>query len=230
MTATPLTIAIDGPAASGKGTLARALAGHYGLPHLDTGLTYRAVAKAMMDAGERLEDEDRAVAKAAELDLAALDRETLSLHEIGQAASVVAAMPRVRAELVEVQRRMASSGPGIVMDGRDIGTVVLPGATVKFFVTATPEMRARRRYDEMVARGLDDVTFMDILNDLKRRDERDMQRETSPLRPASDALLLETTGMSISEALEAAISHVDTVSGRTAGHASSGHQDPKKSA
>ena len=149
----PLTIAIDGPAASGKGTLSRRLAAHYGLPHLDTGLTYRAVAHAMMGADDALDDEGAAVRRAHALELGTLDRATLSAHEIGEAASRVAVMPAVRRALVEAQRRFASAGAGAVLDGRDIGTVVLPGATVKLFVTASPEMRARRRYDEMVERG-----------------------------------------------------------------------------
>ena len=205
----PLTIAIDGPAASGKGTLARLLAAHYGLPHLDTGLTYRAVAHAMLAAGDPLEDEERAIARAGDLALATLDRATLSKHEIGEAASRVAVMPSLRRALVEAQRRFAAGEPGAVLDGRDIGTVVLPDATVKLYVTASPEMRARRRYDEIVARGSSETSYLDVLSDLKARDERDSGRADSPLRPARDAHLLNTTTMGISEAMGRARSIVD---------------------
>ena len=215
-------IAIDGPAASGKGTLARALSARYGVPHLDTGLTYRAVAKALMEAGEPLDDEAVAERRAAALDLAMLDREALSVHEIGQAASRVAAMPSVRATLVEAQRALARRGRGVVMDGRDIGTVVLPDALVKLFVTASPEMRARRRYDEMLGRGREDASYVGVLDDLKRRDERDTSRAVSPLRPADDAHLLDTTEMSISQALEKAVAHVEAALRRAAGHAERG--------
>ena len=215
-------IAIDGPAASGKGTLARLLAERYGVPHLDTGLTYRAVAKALMDARERLDDEQAAVRRAEALDLSAMDRAVLSRHEVGEAASKVAVMPRVREALVEAQRRFAREGQGAVLDGRDIGTVVLPDAPVKLYVTASPEMRARRRYDEISARGSAQgsaLTYLDVLDDLKRRDARDMGREDSPLRPAPDAHLLDTTAMSISEALERAAAYVDAAFGHPAGRA-----------
>ena len=205
----PLTIAIDGPAASGKGTLARQLAAHYGLPHLDTGLTYRAVAYAMLRGGNALDDEDAAVARAHGLNLGALDRDVLSAHEVGEAASRVAVMPRLRAALVEAQRRFARGEPGAVLDGRDIGTVVLPDATVKLYVTASAEMRAKRRHDEMVSRGRTDTTFVDVLDDLKARDARDSGRADSPLRPANDAHLLDTTTMGISDALERARRIVD---------------------
>ena len=214
----PLTIAIDGPAASGKGTLSRRLAAHYGLPHLDTGLTYRAVGRAMLEAGDALDDEATAVKRALALDLGALDRDALSVHEIGEAASRVAVMPAVRRALVEAQRRFASSGSGAVLDGRDIGTVVLPNATAKLFVTASPQTRARRRHEEMMGRGRTDVTFEDVLTDLSARDERDMGRADSPLRPAADAHLLDTTAMGISDALERAREHIDAAI-RTAGDA-----------
>ena len=216
----PLTIAIDGPAASGKGTLARRLAAHYGLPHLDTGLTYRAVGRAMLEAGDPLDDEKAAVARAMTLDLGSLDRTVLSVHEIGEAASRVAVMPSVRRALVEAQRRFAEAGEGAVLDGRDIGTVVLPNATAKLFVEAGPETRAKRRHDEMLARGRTDVTFEDVLADLRARDARDTGRADSPLRPAEDAYLLDTTAMGISEALEQAREYVDAAI-RTAGDAAS---------
>ena len=205
----PLTIAIDGPAASGKGTLARQLAARYELPHLDTGLTYRAVAHAMLAANDRLEDEAAALDRARALDLGALDREALSVHEIGEAASRVAVLPALRRALVELQRGFASSGPGAVLDGRDVGTVVLPDATVKLFVTASPESRARRRHAETVGRGRSDIAYDDVLADLRARDERDASRPDSPLRPADDAHLLDTTAMGISEALERARAIVD---------------------
>ena len=205
----PLTIAIDGPAASGKGTLARAIAERYRVPHLDTGLTYRAVAKALLDAGEPLNDEPLAARRADRLDLGALDRAVLSQHEIGNAASKVAAMPAVRRALVDAQRRFAREGKGAVLDGRDIGTVVLPDALVKLFVVAAPEMRARRRYDEMVERGRTDTTYMDVLTDLKERDRRDTERDESPLRPADDAHLLDTTELTIAAAIERASELID---------------------
>ena len=205
----PLTIAIDGPAASGKGTLARQLAARYGLPHLDTGLTYRAVAHAMLHAGDALDDAAAAVRRAHELDLGALDREVLSVHEIGEVASRVAVMPALRRALVEAQRRFAREGTGAVLDGRDIGTVVLPDATVKLFVTASPEARALRRHAEMVERGRRDADYDAVLADLRARDQRDSGRADSPLRPAEDAHLLDTTTMGISVALERARSIVD---------------------
>ncbi|MGV0909767.1 (d)CMP kinase [Martelella sp. FOR1707] len=203
-----LVIAIDGPAAAGKGTLARKLAAHYGLPHLDTGLTYRATAKALIDAGKPLDDETIAAEMAGAIDLAGLDRAVLSAHEIGEAASKVAAMPRVRTALVAAQRRFAETGAGAVLDGRDIGTVVCPGATVKLYVTADPELRARRRYDEIVAGG-GTADFAEIFEDVKRRDARDMGREDSPLRPADDAHLLDTSKMGIEAAFQAARAIID---------------------
>ncbi len=201
-------IAIDGPAAAGKGTLARKLAEHYGLPHLDTGLTYRATAKALVDAGKPLDDETIAAETAAAIDLGNLDRTVLSAHEIGEAASKVAAMPSVRVALVEAQRRFAEAGRGAVLDGRDIGTVVCPDAPVKLYVTADAEIRARRRYDEIVARG-ETADFTQILDDVRRRDERDMGRKDSPLRPADDAHLLDTSKMGIEAAFRAACAYVD---------------------
>lgn len=214
----PITIAIDGPAASGKGTLARQLAERYGLPHLDTGLTYRAVAAALLDGGDPLDDERLAANVAATIDLGRLDRERLSMHEVGEAASRVAVMPEVRRALVEAQRRFAERGAGAVLDGRDIGTVVLPDANVKLFVTASPNMRAERRFEEMRARGRRDITFHEVLEDLQARDARDMGREDSPLRPAGDAHLLDTTEMSIAQALEKASEYVDSAR-QSANHA-----------
>jgi CMP/dCMP kinase len=199
----PLIIAIDGPAASGKGTLARLVASEYGLAHLDTGLTYRAVAKAMLDQNMALHDEKLAVAAAIAVNLNALDRSVLSAHAIGEAASKIAVYPEVRRILVEQQRTFAKSPNGAILDGRDIGTVVCPDAPVKFFVTALPEVRAQRRYDEIIHNG-GTADFETILADVKRRDERDSGRADSPLRPAPDAHLLDTSSMSIETAFQAA--------------------------
>ncbi|WP_321499904.1 (d)CMP kinase [Breoghania sp.] len=205
-----MIIAIDGPAASGKGTLARRLAEHFGLHHLDTGLTYRAAAAAMLTAGIALDDEDAASGVAARVDLSALDRAALSLHEVGEAASRIAVMPRVRKVLVEAQRRFGEQEPGAVLDGRDIGTVVCPDADVKLYVTASPQVRARRRTDELAGRGLD-ADYAEILADLQRRDERDTTRADSPLRPAADAHLLDTSEMDIETAFRKAVDIIDGI-------------------
>ncbi|WP_306049641.1 (d)CMP kinase [Oceaniradius stylonematis] len=201
-------IAIDGPAASGKGTLARRIAAHYGLRHLDTGLTYRAVAHALVATGKPLDDEAEAVAAAERLDLSAMDRTVLAAHAVGEAASKVAVMPAVRRALVERQRRFAETPPGAVLDGRDIGTVVCPDATAKLYVTASPEVRAKRRYHEILAGGgvADEAA---ILADIERRDARDMGRADSPLRPAIDAHLLDTSDMTIETAFQAARAKID---------------------
>lgn len=206
-----MIVAIDGPAASGKGTIARRLAAHFGLRHLDTGLTYRAVARRLMESGAALEDEEAAIAAAAELDLSALDATALSAHEIGEAASRVAVLPRLRAVLVERQRGFAH-GPGgaggAVLDGRDIGTVVCPDAEVKLFVTASAEARAARRSAEMEARGLPGG-YEAVLADLKRRDARDTGRAVAPLGAAPDAVVLDTTALSIDGAVRAAVDIVE---------------------
>ena len=203
----PLIIAIDGPAASGKGTLARRLAEYFDLPHLDTGLTYRAVAYALLQAGLPLDREELAEVVAENIDLVSMDREILSAHEVGEAASKIAVMSRVREILVEQQRKFASNAQGAVLDGRDIGTVVCPEAQVKLYVTASPETRARRRHLEAGEKG-SGLAFEDILADIKKRDERDMGRADSPLRPASDAHLIDTTEMSIDTAFETALALV----------------------
>jgi cytidylate kinase len=208
MNSTSFVIAIDGPAAAGKGTLSRRCADTYGFHHLDTGLTYRATAKALLDAGLPLDDEATAEKIAREVELAGLDRDMLSQHEIGEAASKIAVMPAVRRALVEAQRRFAEKQPGTVLDGRDIGTVVCPQAPVKLYVTASAEVRARRRFDEILGRGVA-ADFEAIFEDVKRRDERDMGRADSPLKPAEDAHLLDTSEMSIEAAFQAAKSVID---------------------
>ncbi|MBA3038401.1 MAG: (d)CMP kinase [Alphaproteobacteria bacterium] len=201
-------IAIDGPAAAGKGTLSRLIAAHYGFHHLDTGLTYRAVAKALLDAGLPLDDEDVAERTALDIELGGLDRTVLAQHHIGEAASKIAVMPAVRRALVAAQRKFAAKAPGAVLDGRDIGTVVCPDAPVKLYVTASPDVRARRRYDEIVAGGAP-ADFDAVFADVKKRDERDMGRADSPLKPADDAHLLDTSEMSIDAAFRAACELID---------------------
>jgi cytidylate kinase len=203
-----MIIAIDGPAASGKGTLAKRLAVHFGLPHLDTGLLYRAVARALIDFGHPLDDEAAAVRAAQALDLRHLEEDRLRGREMGEAASVVAAIPAVRAALVNWQRSFANRPEGAVLDGRDIGTVICPEADVKIFVTATPEERARRRFSELSRRG-DDVSYDDVLDDIRRRDARDSGRSTAPLVAARDARLLDTTGLDIEASFRAAVALVD---------------------
>ncbi|MBO6756550.1 MAG: (d)CMP kinase [Roseibium sp.] len=203
-----MIIAIDGPAASGKGTLARRLATHFGLRHLDTGLTYRAVAAALLAKGLPLGDEAVALDIARNLDLAQMDKTVLSSHEIGEAASRIAVLGGLRSELVRIQRGFAETPPGAVLDGRDIGTVVCPKADVKMFVTASAEARALRRTDEMISKG-NAADYASVLDDLKRRDERDSQRTVAPLRKADDAHLLDTTEMDIESAFKAAVDIVE---------------------
>lgn len=202
------TIAIDGPAASGKGTLARRLAVHYGFHHLDTGLTYRGVAHALLESNMPLDNEDMACLVAEQLDLGSLDKDILSAHEIGEAASQIAVMSRVRAVLVDAQRKFANKEPGAVLDGRDIGTVVCPEAEVKLFITASPEKRAQRRFREVEQKG-SGAPYEQILADIIKRDERDMGRADSPLKPAENAHLIDTSEMSIETAFNTALSIID---------------------
>jgi CMP/dCMP kinase len=199
-----MIIAIDGPAASGKGTLGKRLAAHFGLRHLDTGLLYRAVAQALVDHGHALDDRARAVAAANALDPARFDEAVLKTHAVGEAASIVSAIPEVRAALVAYQRAFAKGPPGAVLDGRDIGTVIAPDADVKIFVTANPQERARRRARELRALGLA-ADEAEILADIERRDARDRSRAVAPLKPAADAHLLDTTHLDIDAAVRAAI-------------------------
>ncbi len=203
-----MIIAIDGPAASGKGTLGKRIAAHYGLRHLDTGLIYRAVAKALLDVGRSPNDVAAAVASAKALDPARFDEVALKSHAVGEAASVVSAIPELRAALVAFQRDFAIKLPGAVLDGRDIGTVICPDADVKIFVTAAPDVRARRRAAEYRAQGkqIDEAT---VLADILKRDERDQNRAAAPLKQAQDAHLLDTTHLDIDAAIRAAIDIVE---------------------
>jgi CMP/dCMP kinase len=203
-----MIIAIDGPAASGKGTIAKRLAKHYRLPHLDTGLLYRAVAKAVIDAGHKLDDRARVTEAAIEIDPARFDEAELKGPAVGEAASIVATIPDVRAALFNFQQEFAAGADGAVLDGRDIGTVICPNADVKIFVTASPEEHARRRTIELKAQG-QDAREAEVLADILRRDERDRSRAVAPLRPAQDAHVLDTTGLDIEAAVAAAIAQVE---------------------
>lgn len=203
-----LVIAIDGPAASGKGTLARRLAAHFHLPHLDTGLLYRATACALLDEGLPLDDVEAAVAAARGLSLTEFDEARLRARNMGEAASVVAAMPPVRAALIDMQRNFAARPEGAVLDGRDIGTVICPDAPVKIFVTASPEARAQRRALELAGRG-EQVDYDAILEDVKKRDARDSERAAAPLKAADDAFVLDTTDLDIEGAFRAALAAVE---------------------
>ncbi|WP_417456500.1 (d)CMP kinase [Kordiimonas sp.] len=195
-----MIIAIDGPAAAGKGTLARRLADEFGFAYLDTGGLYRAVGLSVLRSGGNPADAGAAEVASANLDLALLDDPALRAEETGNAASKVAVLPVVRSNLLDFQRNFASNPPGdaagAVLDGRDIGTVVCPGADLKLFVTASAEVRAKRRYRELEERGLE-PEFHVILTDVRERDERDMNRKDAPLRPAEDALLLDTSNLDI---------------------------------
>ena len=203
-----MIIAIDGPAASGKGTLGKRLAAHFRLRHLDTGLIYRAVAKALLDAGRALDDRAQAVAAARALDPGAFDERVLKGHAIGEAASIVSAIPDVRAALLAFQRDFAAAPPGAVLDGRDIGTVVCPDADVKIFVVAAPEVRAQRRAAELKATG-QSADEAAILEDIRRRDERDRTRSVAPLKAADDAIELDTSNLDVEAAGAAAVALVE---------------------
>ncbi len=199
-----MIIAVDGPAASGKGTLARKLAQHFGLHYLDTGSLYRAVARDCLNRGFKLSDTWAVVAIARSLDPATLDDDGLREPGIGEAASIVAGIAEVRAALLDYQRVFARRPPGAVLDGRDIGTVVCRDADAKIFVTATPEVRAERRFQERQEKG-DKISYEDVLDLIKRRDERDSGRGAAPMRVARDADLLDTTDLGIEAAFNAAV-------------------------
>jgi CMP/dCMP kinase len=205
-----MIIAIDGPAASGKGTLGKRLAVHYGLRHLDTGLIYRAVAKALLDAGHSPENRARALAAAEALDPSRFDEAALKSQAVGEAASLVSAVPEVRKAVLAFQRNFGRTPPGAVLDGRDIGTVVFPDADVKIFVTATAEVRARRRAVELREAG-NRADEAEVLADIQRRDERDTKRAVAPLKAAPEAHLLDTTHLDIDAAFRAAIDIVEAV-------------------
>jgi cytidylate kinase len=202
-----LLIAVDGPAASGKGTIARALAAHFGLPHMDTGLLYRAAALNLVRFGGDPGNEFEAV-RACDLGSVSFDDEELRSELVGSYASRISAYPAVRAHLLGRQRDFAGQAGGAVLDGRDIGTVIAPEAPVKLFVTAAPEVRARRRLAELTARGLN-AHYEEVLNDIHARDERDSGRDAAPLVRAEDALLLDTSEMGVAAAIAAALTLVE---------------------
>ncbi|MDP1640037.1 MAG: d(CMP) kinase [Hyphomicrobium sp.] len=199
-----MIIAIDGPAASGKGTLAKRIADLWGLPCLDTGLLYRAVARDVAALGFRLDDRWAGLAAARSLDASSLGDPRLRTPQAGDAASIVARVPEVRSALLIYQRGFAGQPGGAVLDGRDIGTVVCVNADAKIYVTARTEVRAKRRFLECQARS-ETVTFEDILSDIVRRDERDASRGSAPMRPAPDADLLDTSELDIEAAFDAAV-------------------------
>ena len=199
-----MIIAVDGPAASGKGTLSKRIAEHYGLNHLDTGLLYRAVARSLLDRGIALTDEAAATEAARGLDFHQLDETRLRGADAGEAASVISVYAGVRAALLDGQRSFAAQTPGAVLDGRDIGTVICPKADAKIFVTASPEERAKRRWLELKTTN-PELAYETVLADIRRRDERDSGRASAPLRMAEDARLLDTTKLDKENAFQAAI-------------------------
>ena len=197
------TVAIDGPAAAGKGTISKAVAAHFGFAHLDTGLLYRAVGAKVLAGAEP-------VAAARNLAPGDLESDALRTPAVAQAASEIAVIADVRAALVAFQQSFARRDEGAVLDGRDIGTVICPQADVKLFVTASAETRARRRFDELVGRGMD-LAFETVLADVKERDERDRTRSEAPLVPADDAVLLDTSDLSIEAAVTQVIAAIEAV-------------------
>ena len=202
-----LVIAVDGPAASGKGTIARALAKHYGLPHMDTGMLYRAVALNLWRWGGDPSSEFEAL-RACDVASVDPDDEELRSEPVSRIASSISAYPLVRAALLERQQEFAGQPGGAVLDGRDIGTVIAPDATVKLFVTASPEVRAQRRVRELLERGMPGH-YDDVLADIRARDERDSNREVAPLKQAPDALLLDTSELDIDQAIAEAVRLVE---------------------
>lgn len=207
-----MIVAIDGPAASGKGTLARRLAKHYGLRHLDTGLLYRAVALKLIHR-DMLEDAEAGAEEARHLNPSFLSDSALRSEAAGAGASVVSSYPQVRQALLELQRRFAAEAPGAVLDGRDIGTVICPDADAKLFVIASAEERARRRALELEGRG-EDVDAAAILADIRARDHRDMNRANAPLKAADDAVTLDTTDLDADAAFAAAVAIIDELTAR----------------
>ena len=207
-----MIIAIDGPAASGKGTIGKKIAAHYRFAYLDTGALYRAIARDTILRGGNPADEGAALEAAGALDPESLGDPGLRAPQIGEAASLVARHAAVRKALLAYQRSFAAAEPGAVLEGRDIGTVICPDAEVKIFVTATPEERARRRYLELKSNG-NSITEAEVLADIERRDERDTGRAASPLRLAPDAYLLDTTNLDIDAAFKAAIDLIDAAIG-----------------
>ena len=204
-----MIIAVDGPLASGKGTIAKALAAKLGLPHLDTGSLYRATAVAVLDAGADPADEAAAEKAARELDIAAIDETRIRTAEAGAAASKVAAQPKVRQALLELQRNFAARPGGAILDGRDIGTVICPDADVKIYVTAAAEVRAERRWKELRERG-QDIALETVIEQTRERDKRDAERADAPMKPADDAILLDTSVLSIDAAVDAAVAIVES--------------------
>jgi cytidylate kinase len=204
-----MIIAVDGPLASGKGTIARALSAKFGLPYLDTGSLYRATAVAVLDAGADPLDEDAAEAAARSLDVTTIDEARIRTAEAGAAASKVAAQPRVRQALLEVQRAFAGQPGGAILDGRDIGTVICPDAEVKLYVVADAEVRARRRWEELTAKG-QQISYDEMLAQTRERDARDAARADAPMKPADDAILLDTSSLSIGAAVDAAVEIVES--------------------
>jgi len=203
-----MIIAIDGTTSSGKGTLAKRLAAHYHLPHLDTGLLYRAVAKSALNKGIEVTDERECALLAQHIDLAEFDERELRSAGVGAAASVVASLGAVRRALFELQRKFAQQAGGAVLDGRDIGTVIAPDADAKLWVDASVEERARRRFLELSGNG-EDVTQDGVLQQLKERDARDSQRKDAPMKPADDAIWIDTTRLTPDECLAKAVEIVD---------------------
>lgn len=202
-------VAIDGPAAAGKGTVSKAVAERFGFAHLDTGLLYRVVGRVALEKIGPALDEAAVIALATQVDVADLARDDLRTAAVAQAASKVAVIPEVREALVVFQRNFAERSGGAVLDGRDIGTVICPHADVKLFVTASAEVRAQRRFDELAARG-EETSYETVLEDVKARDARDSERDVAPLAAAADAVVLDTSEMSIEAAIAAAIEAVDT--------------------
>ena len=207
-----MIIAIDGSAASGKGTLAKRLAMYFGLSHLDTGALYRAVGLQLLNAGQQPEDinEDQCVKSCVELNITLATSPLIRSEKVAEMASVVAAMPAVRAALLDLQRQFAAAPPnpkGAILDGRDIGTVVLPNADIKFFIDADIYTRAERRTKELLQAG-QSVMFRNVLLEMQERDTRDRSRSSAPLRPADDAIIIDTSKMNADDVLALALSHI----------------------